>query len=206
MSAHNTTCCSTQACCAAPQPYALLAEFDNVTDLLASANKITAAGYTKTEAHTPFPVHGIDDALNIKPTILPWLVLFMGLMGMTTGLLLTSYTMVDWLPIPSFMPENIEGYRFIISGKPMFALAAFIPVIFELTIMFAAYTAVFAMYLLSRLPMLYHPLFKNDRFRRATQDRFFLVIEADDPKYAEAETTAFMQSLPGIVSVERVDD
>ena len=137
------------------KPFGLIVEFDNVNDLIKGANELREAGYKHIDAHSPFPVHGIDPALGIKPTILPWIVLCMGLLGMTTGVVLTSYTMVDWLPLPSFLDhENLEGYRFLISGKPYFALAAYIPVIFELTIMFAAYTAVFAMFLLNRLPKL----------------------------------------------------
>ena len=187
------------------EPFGLMAEFDNVNDFLASAEKLSGEGYTRTEGHSPFPVHGIDDALRIKPTILPWMVLFMGITGMTTGLLLTSYTMVDWLPLPSFLPENFEGYRFLISGKPMFALAAYIPVIFELTIMFSAYTAVFGMWMLNKMPMLYHPLHTSERFARATQDRFFLAVESEDPKYAEADTRQFLESLPGVKHVELIE-
>jgi hypothetical protein len=117
----------------------------------------------------------------------------MGLLGMTTGILLTTYTMADWLPIPGFVPTNFEGYEFLISGKPFNSFAAFIPPIFELTIMFSAYTAVFAMFLLNKLPLLYHPLFNSKNFRRATQDRFFLAIEAGDRNFDAEATPAFLK-------------
>ena len=189
----GTTHTETAEASAEPKLFGLIGEFDNVDDIIGAANAVREAGYQKIDAHTPFPVHGIDDALGIKPTILPWIVLFMGLTGMTTGLLLTTYTMADWLPLPGFVPENFEGYTYLISGKPMNSLAAFIPVIFELTIMFSAYTAVFAMFLLNKLPLLYNPLFKSPLMDRATDDRFVLVIEAGDANFDAERTEAFLK-------------
>jgi len=189
-----------------PKLFGLIGEFDNVDDILAAANAVREAGYKKTDVHSPFPVHGIDEALGIKPTILPWIVLCMGLTGMTTGLLLTTYTMADWLPIPGFVPENFEGYKFLISGKPFNSLAGFIPVIFELTIMFSAYTAVFAMFLLNKLPMMSNPLLKSRRFRRATDDRFFIAIDARDAQFDAEQSAAFVRGLHGCLGVEVIDD
>ena len=189
-----------------PKLYGVIGEFDNVDDIIAAANAVREAGYKKTDVHSPFPVHGIDDALGIKPTILPWIVLCMGLTGMTTGLLLTTYTMADWLPIPGFLPENLEGYKFLISGKPYNSLAGFIPVIFELTIMFSAYTAVFAMFLLNKLPLMSNPLLKSKRFRRATDDRFFIAIEAKDAQFDAKQSAEFVKNLPGCLAVEVIDD
>ncbi len=186
--------------------YGQIAEFDNVDDILSAANKARKAGYTKIDAHTPFPVHGIDGALGIKPTILPWICLCMGLVGMTTGILLTTYCMADWIPHPSWLVENFKGYRFLISGKPMLSIPAYIPPIFELTIMFSAYTAVFGMFLLNRLPTLSHPLFSSARFRRATQDRFFLAIEAEDAQFEAKQTQAFLQGMHGVLAVETILD
>ena len=173
-----------RASCAAPAPYGVFAEFDVVGDVCAAARQAREAGFTKLDIHSPFPIHGTDEALGIKPTILPWMCLCMGLVGMTTGILLTTYCMADWIPLPSFMAENFKGYQFLISGKPMLSIPAYVPPIFELTIMFSAYTAVFGMFLLNRLPTLSHPLFSSERFRRATQDRLFLAIEAmESPEY-----------------------
>lgn len=173
--------------------FGIVAEYDNVTDVMAATQAAYDAGYRKMDVHSPFPIHGIDDALGVKPTILPWIVLGMGLTGMSLGILLTTFTMTNWIPVPSWMPTNFEGYRFLISGKPFDSFAAFIPVIFELTIMFSAYTAVFAMFLLNKLPLLYHPLFNSKNFRRATQDRFFLAIESQDRNFDADDTAAFLK-------------
>lgn len=191
---------------AEPKLFGLIGEFDNVDDILGAANAVREAGYTKIDAHSPFPVHGIDDALGIKPTILPWIVLVMGLAGMATGLMLTTYTMADWLPIPGFLPENFEGYTYLISGKPFNSLAGYIPVIFELTIMFSAYTAVFAMFLLNKLPLMSNPLLKSKRFRRATDDRFFIAIDARDAQFDAHQSAEFVKNLPGCLAVEVIED
>ena len=185
--------------------FGVIAEYDNVTDVIAATQAAYDAGYRKMDVHSPFPIHGIDDALGVRPTILPWIVLTMGLTGMATGILLTTYTMTDWLPVPSWMPTNFEGYRFLISGKPFNSFAAFFPVIFELTIMFSAYTAVFAMFLLNKLPLLYHPLFNSKHFRRATQDRFFLAIESQDRNFDAAETQVFLKEHKAL-STELIND
>ena len=185
-------------------PYALLAEFDTVDSVLLAAKHATEAGYTRTDVHTPFPIHGMDAALSVKPTVLPWIVLAMGLGGMSTGLFLTLYTMAGPQAAP-YIPVSLEGYQYLISGKPYAALAAYIPVIFELTIMFAAYTAVFAMFLLNGLPMLFNPLFKSPLMKRATDDRFILAIEAADPRFDETRTRTFLQN-QGALSTDLVRD
>src|SRR5437667_3776666 len=127
------------------------AEFDNVDAVMSAAEKVRDAGYRRWDVHSPFPIHGIDDAMNIRPTILPWLVLGGGLFGLGGGLLMQWYMMA-------------YDYKYMISGKPYFSLPAFIPVIFECTILAAALTAVFGMLLLNKLPLLYNPLFKSGRF------------------------------------------
>ena len=188
-----------------PKLFGLIGEFDNVDDIIGAANAVREAGYTKIDAHSPFPVHGIDDALGIKPTILPWIVLIMGLTGMTTGLVLTTYTMGVWSE-PGIVPTNFEPYDFLISGKPYNSLAGYIPVIFELTIMFSAYTAVFAMFLLNKLPMMSNPLLKSKRFRRATDDRFFIAIDAKDAQFDAQQSADFVKNLPGCLAVEVIED
>lgn len=188
-----------------PKLFGLIGEFDNVDDIIGAANSVREAGYTKIDAHSPFPVHGIDDALGIKPTILPWIVLIMGLTGMTSGIILTTYTMGVWQE-PGFFPINFEPYDFLISGKPYNSLAGYIPVIFELTIMFSAYTAVFAMFLLNKLPMMSNPLLKSRRFRRATDDRFFIAIDARDAQFDAQQSAEFVKNLPGCLAVEVIED
>ena len=169
-----------------------LAEFDSVEGILAAAEKVRDAGYRRWDTHTPFPVHGMDDAMGIRPTILPWLVALGGVSGLLGGLVLQWYTMA-W------------DYPLFVSGKPLFSLPAFIPVIFECTIAGAAFTAVFGMLVLNKLPMLYNPLFKSERFRRVTSDRFFVVIDATDPLFDEKETLALLETT-GPAAVEKFED
>ena len=162
--------------------YGILAEFDSATELVDAARKVRDAGYTKTDAFTPFPLHEIDEALGIKRSILPYLIFAGGITGLMTGLGLEYYVHVfDW-PI-------------IVGGRPHFSLPAFVPPMFELTILFAAFTAVFGMLFLNKLPSPYHPVFNVPRFALATREKFFLVIESIDPKYDYAETRAFMDGL-----------
>ena len=170
----------------------LLAEYDSVDDVVAAARAVRRAGFLRWDVHSPFPIHGIDFAMGIKPTILPWLVLAGGLTGLVGGLALQWYT-------------NSHDYRFFISGKPVFSLPAFIPVTFELTILLASLTAVFGMLILNRLPRLYNPLFKHERFRRVTNDRFFIYIDASDRKFNETETARLLTEA-GATAVERVED
>jgi hypothetical protein len=170
----------------------LLAEFDSVDDVLAAARAVRRAGFLRWDVHSPFPIHGIDFAMGIKPTILPWLVLGAGLTGLVGGLALQWYA-------------NAFDYSFFISGKPLFSVPAFIPVTFELTILFSALTAVFGMLILNRLPRLYNPLFKHQRFRRVTSDRFFIYIDATDRKFEERETGKLL-AVAGATAIERVED
>jgi hypothetical protein len=176
----------------APELWGLLAEFEDPDVLLSAASEVRNAGYTRWDVHTPFPVHGMDRAMGVKRTILPWIVLLGGLAGCGLALFLQWYT-------------NAFDYPFLISGKPYFSLPAFIPVTFELTVLLAALAAVFGMLILNLLPEYYHPVFKSERFRRVTTDRFFIVIEARDPLFDRKRTTAFLESLDGL-AVEPLED
>ncbi|HRK30777.1 MAG TPA: DUF3341 domain-containing protein, partial [Tepidisphaeraceae bacterium] len=164
-----------------PQVAAVMAEFENVDDVMHAARTVRDAGFTRWDVHSPFPIHGIDGAMGIKMTVLPWLVLCGGLTGLLGGLALTWWTNASKIPTP-FM-ANLQGYQFLISGKPVWSLAANIPVMFETTVLLSALTAVFGMLILNRLPMHYNPLFKSERFHRVTDDRFFVVIDSRDPKF-----------------------
>lgn len=173
--------------------YGLAAEFDDVTAVTHAARAAREAGYRRFDVCSPFPIHGIDEAIGIRPTILPWIVLASGLTGMASGLVLTMFTMSNWdiaVPGPPGAPP-LEPYPFLISGKPFLSLPAFIPVIFELTILLSAFGAVFGMFLLNKLPMLYQPVFNSKLYARATSDRFVLIVDARDRKFDEAETAAF---------------
>jgi mono/diheme cytochrome c family protein len=155
---------------AAPKSFGWMAEYVDEAQLLVAARKLRDSGYTKTDAFTPFPVHGIDEALGIKPTILPFIVLCAGMTGTVTALAMEWYT-------------NAFDYPYIISGKPFASWPAFIPVSFELTILFSAFTTFLGMLALNGLPKFSNPVFTNPRFDRATNDRFFLHVDSKDRYY-----------------------
>jgi hypothetical protein len=183
--------------------YGYIAEFETPGDLMAAAEKVRDAGYKWWDCHTPFPVHGLDKAMGIKRTILPVIVFFAGAAGTTAAFALQAFT--NSLGWTIWAGVWVTGYPFLISGKPAMSLPAFIPVMFELTILFAALTTVSLMFLFNGLPWLYHPLFKSNRFRRASNDRFFISIEARDPKFLPKKTEEFLKSLDP-VAVEAVED
>ena len=162
--------------------YGIMAEFDTATDMVDAANEMRLAGYTKTDAFSPFPLHDIDEALGIKRSILPYLVFAGAITGLLTGLGLVYFV-------------HVIDYPIIVGGRPYFSLPAFIPPMFELTILFGAGTAVFGMLFLNGLPSPYHPVFNVPRFALATREKFFLVIEAADPIYDYETTRKFMEGL-----------
>ncbi|MDQ3633423.1 MAG: DUF3341 domain-containing protein [Acidobacteriota bacterium] len=162
--------------------YGLLAEFDTTTEIVRAAELVRDAGFTKTDVFSPFPIHEMDQALGIKRTILPYMVFGGGIAGLLTGLALQYGT-------------HVIDYPIIVGGRPFFSLPAFIPPMFELTILLAAFTAVIGMILLNGLPKPYHPVFNVPRFNLATREKFFLLIKADDPKFNYEETKSFMESL-----------
>ncbi|MFP4143808.1 MAG: DUF3341 domain-containing protein [Phycisphaeraceae bacterium] len=172
--------------------YGLLAEFDSVPAVTAAARRVREAGYREWDVHSPLPIHGIDEAMGIRPTVLPWIVLLGGLAGLGTGLVLTIYTMA-------------VDYPYLISGKPFNSMPAWVPVVFEMTILLAAFGAVFGMLILNRLPMLYHPLLRNERFRRVTDDGFFVVVRTKDPQFDLDETERMLREL-GAKEIERIEE
>jgi hypothetical protein len=192
------------AAAAAPRRIsALLAEFENPAQIVAAAEKVRDAGYRYWDCHTPFPVHGLDRAMGIQRTILPVMVFFAGAAGCTAGLLLQLFTNSFGFTIWALV--WVTGYPFLISGKPALSIPAFIPVMFELTILFSALSTVFLMLGMNGLPWLHHPLFSSERFRRASDDRFFISIDARDPRFYRSKTEHFLKSL-GATAVEAVED
>jgi mono/diheme cytochrome c family protein len=154
--------------------HGIVAEYTSVDTLLDACRRVRDAGYKKTDAFTPFAVHGIDKALGIKPTVLPWIVLVAGITG-----LITALSMQIWM--------KAINYPYIISGKPyVLSLPAFIPVTFELTVLFASFGAFFGMWALNGLPRFSSPLFTDPRFDRVTDDRFFLYVDAKDDRFDAA--------------------
>ncbi len=173
-----------------PQAFGWIAEYADENQLLDAARQVRDSGYTRTDAFTPFPVHGIDEALGIKPTVLPWFTLCAGFTGITVAL-----TMQWWM--------NAVDYPYIISGKPYASWPAFIPVAFELTVLFSAFTTVFAMLGLNGLPRFSNPVFSNPKFDRTTDDRFFLWIDSRD-KYFNSDKVKSLLGGSGAMSVEEV--
>lgn len=164
-----------------------LAQFEDPDTLVAACDAARQAGYTRMDAFSPFPVHGIDPAIGIRRTALPFIVLAIGITGCAVGLFMQYYAnAVDWTPI-------FPGYAFKISGKPYFSIPANIPVTFEFTILSSAFGAFFGMWALNRLPRLANPLHRISRFKRATNDKFFLLIQADDEKFDRATTKQQLQ-------------
>ena len=193
----------------------LLVEFQTASQLMAAAEKVRDAGFSDWDCHTPYPVHGLDKAMGIKPTILPWLAFGGGLTGCMVGFLLQTYTNGPELPFSLYQSGNMliseiiapfvpSGYPFVTSGKPIISTPANIPVMFELTILLSAFGAFFGMLGLNRLPRFHHPVFTSENFRRATSDRFFISIEATDPVYHQERAKAFCESLGG-ASVEELE-
>ena len=164
-----------------------LAEFNGPDALVAGCDDARQAGYTDMDAFSPFPVHGIDDAIGIKRTKLPVLVFCVGLFACGLGLFLQYYTNVFHHNGP------FPGYDFMISGKAMFSLPANIPVTFEVIVLLSAFTAFFGMWAMNGLPKLSNPLFKHPEFRRSTSDGFFLFIEKKDSNFNEETTKRQLQ-------------
>jgi hypothetical protein len=162
--------------------YGLLAEFDDPTALVSAARRTHDAGYRRVEAYTPFPVEELTEALHLRPTRLPWVVLIGGLVGCVG-----AYFMQDY--------ASAVDYPINIGGRPLHSWPAFVPITFELTVLVAALAAVLGMLALNRLPMPHHPLFHVPEFARATRDRFFLCIEATDPRFDETATRQFLVGL-----------
>jgi hypothetical protein len=184
------------------QLYGLLAEFETPAAVSEAAERVRDAGYRWWDCHTPFPVHGLAKAMGIRPTILPWIVMACGVGGATFGFLLQWFTNATSFDLWALV--WVRGYDYLISGKPALSGAVYPVVMFELTVLFAAVGCVVAMILMNKLPWLYHPCFKSQRFLRATDDRFFIVIESRDPLFLRSKTGEFLESL-GPVAVEELE-
>jgi len=180
--ASSPTAAATAAAPAAP--YGMVAEFAGPTELVQAADALRRAGYRRFDTHSPFPIHGISRAMGIRRSRVPWVVLGGGLTGGSGALLLQW-----WI--------HAVDYRLVISGKPYFSLPAFIPVMFELTVLLAAFGAVGGILIFNLLPMLYHPLLRHERFARVTSDGFFVSIEALDPRFDAQRTRQLLESVGG---------
>jgi len=171
--------------------YGLIAEFDNAESLLAAAHRAFAEGFRKMDAYSPFPVEGLAEALGFHRTRVPHIVLTGGILGCLGGFFLQY-----WLAVIDY-PINV-------GGRPLNSWPSFIPVTFELTILIAALSAFFGVLALNGLPMPYHPVFNVERFELASRNRFFLLIEAADPRFDSAGTRRFLENIGshGVYEVE----
>ena len=174
----------------ADKVHAAMGSFETPEALVEAGKKIYGMGYRKLDAMSPFPVHGIDDAIGIPRSILGWIVVCFAMLGLLTAQGLMYYV-------------GVINYPLIIGGKPLFDFTFTIPVTFELTVLFSGISATIGIFALNGLPQLYHPTMKYKQYHRASDDRFLLVVEADDPKFNPEKTAADLKSL-GAQDVEVV--
>ena len=172
--------------------WGLLAQYENPHELYQACEKVRGSGFDQWDACTPFPVHGLEKAMGLKASKLPWVVLSMGIAGSTFMLFFQAWISGNVYPI-------------IVGGKPLFSLPAFVPIWYEITVLSSCLGAFFGNWILNGLPRPHHPAFNNKSFDRVTDDKFFILIEAADPKFELTATKALLSST-GASNVEVVED
>jgi len=173
--------------------YGVMAEFESPTSVVEAARRSYSAGYRRMDAFSPYPIEELTEALGIKHSKLPLIVLIGGIIGCLGG-----YGLCYWV--------SAIVYPINIGGRPLHSWPAFIPVTFECTILLAAFAAVFGMLALNGLPQPYHPVFNVDAFEMVSRNRFFLCIEARDPMFKLEKTREFLEGLEGVLGVSDVED
>jgi hypothetical protein len=175
-------------------PALLLAEFDTAGDCMRMAEKLRDGGYTHFDTHTPFPVHGMDAAMGLPDSKLGLIVFPIGLTGTTL-----AFLMMWWM--------NGVDYPLVIGGKPPYSLPSMVPIMFELTVLLSSFGAVLGMLHLNRLPRHHHPLFNSERFASFSNDKFFVSVEATDPKFSLERTKKLLETgSPANVEIIYDDD
>ncbi|RPF74375.1 MAG: DUF3341 domain-containing protein [Rickettsiales bacterium TMED289] len=164
--------------------YGILARFNCPKSLVYAAEKVRDEGFTNFDCHSPFPIHGMDDAMGLKRSKLGYVI---GVMGMTGALF--GFGLQSWI-------HSIE-YPMNISGKPFFAYPAYAIITFELMVLFSAFGAVFGMMFFNRIPRFHHPVFYSEKFSDVSSDAFYVSIEVEDPKYDEEKVISFLENLGG---------
>ena len=172
--------------------YGILAEFKSPKAILDAANSVRKEGYIDFDCHTPFPVHGLDDAMGLKRSIVGYIVGIGCIAGASGGLLLQWWS-------------SAIAYPVVISGKPLFSWQAFMIITFVLMVLGGAFSALIGMFHLNRLPTFYHPLFNSEQFKKSTDDKFFVSIEFKDPRFDMEDTKKFLESIGG-VNIEVIEE
>lgn len=167
------------------RPHSILAEYATPADLMHAAEAFRDAGYKYWDVYSPFPIHGMDDAMGLGNSKVGWFTFVGGCTGFTIGM-----SMIWWM--------SQYDYPIVVGGKPLFSPLYAFPVSYELTILLSAFGTLFGMAFLNKLPRWYNPLFKNKRFHAGAQhDKFFLAVEVTDPRYSETETRKLLESTGG---------
>ncbi len=169
--------------------YGLIAAFDSTPDLYHACEMVRDAGYSQWDALTPFPVHGLDTAMGIRRSKVPRISICGGITGFFTGM-----SFIWW--------SGAIEYPLVVGGKPLFSPMFAFPVAYELTILFTAFATIIGMFVVNGLPMHYHPVMKAPQFVRALDDRFYVVIEANDPKFNATATRDLLAKIGGKDIVE----
>ena len=162
--------------------HGLVAEFSDPDALVAAAHRARQAGYRRMDAYSPFPIHGLAEAIGFEDGRIPWLVFLGAVGGVTIGFALLYYV-------------NVVDYPLNVGGRPLLSWPSFIPIMFECTILSAGLTAFGSQFFLNGLPRPYQSIFNAKNFERASQDRFFLCIEADDTRFDVVSTAQFLRGL-----------
>jgi hypothetical protein len=164
------------------RPFGLLAEFETAAEIKQAATQVRDAGYQRWDVFTPFPIHGMDDAMGLRGSRVGWFTFIGGATGLTLGMLMI------W-----FM--NAVDYPLVVGGKPLFSPVQAFPVSYELTILLGAIGSLVGMLIINRLPRWHNPVFNSERFQRASHDRFFILIECGDAKFSERTTRLLLESV-----------
>ena len=166
------------------KPYGIIAAFDTTPEIYQACEQVRDAGSSQWDALTPFPIHGLDAAMGLRRSKVPRFSLAGGLTGFCTGM-----SMIWW--------TGAYEYPLVVGGKPLFSPMFAFPISYELTILFTAFATIFGMFFLNQLPMHYHPVMKAPQFVRAMDDRFYIVIEARDPKFNATQTRTLLEQAGG---------
>jgi hypothetical protein len=164
--------------------YGILAEFSNSGELLEAAKKMREAGYKDYDCHSPFPIHGMDQAMGLKRSPLGYIVFVVAVIAVVSGAWMEWWT-------------SSVDYPIVISGKPFFSYQAYGPVAFAIMVLASSFAALFGMMILNKLPKLFHPLFGSSRFEKVMNDGFFISVPSQDAKFDLASSTKYLEEIGG---------